>query len=114
MLTLPLALASDPDIDRLLAAPAPDQVDRVNRKLEDLARQTRAAVIYLIDAEGQTRAASNWRLPTSFVGTDYGFRPYFIDAMRRGRAEFFALGTVSGRPGLGWTGPMGRRWAWSW
>jgi two-component system C4-dicarboxylate transport sensor histidine kinase DctB len=98
--SLPLALASDPDIDRLLAAPTPDQVDRVNRKLEDLARQTRAAVIYLIDADGHTRAASNWRLPTSFVGTDYGFRPYFIDAMRKGRAEFFALGTVSGRPGL--------------
>src|SRR5690606_15248725 len=44
--------------------------------------------------------ASNWRLPTSFVAAQYGFRPYFINAMRSGRAEFFALGTVSGRPGL--------------
>lgn len=98
--SLPVALAGDPDIADLLAAPTTAQGERVDLKLENLARQTRAAVIYIIDAGGRTRAASNWRLPTSFVGADYGFRPYFINAMRSGRAEFFALGTVSGRPGL--------------
>ena len=98
--SLPVALAGDPDISALLAAPTTAQGERVDLKLENLARQTRAAVIYIIDAGGRTRAASNWRLPTSFVGADYGFRPYFINAMRSGRAEFFALGTVSGRPGL--------------
>ena len=97
--SLPLVLAGDPDVARLLGSggvPA----DRVNRKLEGLAAQTRAAAIYAIDARGLTRAASNWALPTSFVGADYAFRPYFINAMQRGEAEFFALGTVSGRPGL--------------
>lgn len=98
--SLPLAVAGDPDVTNLLTAPATPGVERVNRKLENLAAQTRAAVIYVIDAEGMTRAASNWRLPTSFVGAAYGFRPYFTGAMRNGRAEFFALGTVSGRPGL--------------
>ena len=97
--SLPLALSGDPDIASLLISRA-DAADPVNAKLEGLARQTRAAVIYVIDAGGRTRAASNWRLPTSFVGADYGFRPYFINAMRSGQAEFFALGTVSGRPGL--------------
>lgn len=98
--SLPLALAGDPDIAALLAAPPTAKGDAVSLKLESLARQTRAAVIYIIDANGRTRSASNWRLPTSFVGADYGFRPYFINAMRNGQAEFFALGTVSGRPGL--------------
>ncbi|KQR61800.1 histidine kinase [Brevundimonas sp. Leaf168] len=98
--SLPLALASDPDIAALLSAPQTAKGDPVSLKLETLARQTRAAAIYIIDANGRTRAASNWRLPTSFVGADYGFRPYFINAMRQGQAEFFALGTVSGRPGL--------------
>lgn len=98
--SLPLALATDPDISDLLKG-APDASARaINLKLEALAVQTRAAAIYVIDASGVTRAASNWRLPTSFVGADYGFRPYFIGAMRNGAAEFFALGTVSGRPGL--------------
>jgi two-component system C4-dicarboxylate transport sensor histidine kinase DctB len=97
--SLPLALSGDPDITSLLRSRA-TAADAVNAKLEGLAGQTRAAAIYVIDAGGRTRAASNWRLPTSFVGTDYGFRPYFINAMRSGQAEFFALGTVSGRPGL--------------
>ncbi|GAW40973.1 C4-dicarboxylate transport sensor protein DctB [Brevundimonas sp. SH203] len=97
--SLPLALSGDPDIASLLKSRA-TAADAVNAKLEGLARQTRAAAIYVIDAGGRTRAASNWRLPTSFVGADYGFRPYFINAMRSAQAEFFALGTVSGRPGL--------------
>jgi len=97
--SLPLALAADPEIAQVLAGKT-SAAEAIDRKLEELAEQTRAAVIYVIDARGKTRAASNWRLPTSFVGADYGFRPYFTGAMRKGAAEFFALGTVSGRPGL--------------
>lgn len=97
--SLPLVLAEDPEALALLNAPGAD-ASTVNRKLERLAGQTRAAAIYLIDARGVAVAASNWRLPTSFVGSDYGFRPYFRRSMSEGGAEFFALGTVSGRPGL--------------
>ena len=98
--SLPVALAGDPDIADLLAAGPDAAGDLVSNKLEGLASQTRAAAIYVIGVDGRTRAASNWRLPTSFVGADYSFRPYFINAMRDGQAEFFALGTVSRRPGL--------------
>ena len=98
--SLPLVLAQDPEAITLLTTPATGRAERVDRKLERLASQTRAAAIYLLDADGVAQAASNWRLPTSFVGQDYGFRPYFIRAMATGGAEFFALGTVSGRPGL--------------
>lgn len=98
--SLPLVLARDPDLLALIARPDADQVDRLNHKLEELARQTRAAVIYALDAEGLTLAASNWREPTSFVGLNYRFRPYYSEAMRDGLADFFALGLVSGRPGL--------------
>lgn len=98
--SLPVALAGDPDIADLLAAGPYAAGDLVSKKLEGLASQTRAAAIYVIGVDGRTQAASNWRLPTSFVGADYSFRPYFINAMRDGQAEFFALGTVSRRPGL--------------
>lgn len=98
--SLPLVLAQDPEAIALLTTPGPVRTDLVDRKLERLAGQTRAAAIYLLDARGVARAASNWRLPTSFVGEDYSFRPYFTRAMQTGDAEFFALGTVSGRPGL--------------
>ena len=98
--SLPVVLAQDPEVIAMLAAPTAASQDQVSAKLERLAGQTRAAAIYVLDASGVARAASNWRLPTSFVGSDYSFRPYFTEAMSDGDAEFFALGTVSGRPGL--------------
>lgn len=95
---LPLVLAEYPELAAALRDGAAAR--RLDGDLELLAARTGAAVIYALDATGRTVSASNWRLRTSFVGQRYGFRPYFIDAMRRGSAELFALGTVSGRPGL--------------
>lgn len=98
--SLPVVLSQDPEVVGLLSDPGVRIADLVNGKLEVLADQTRAAAIYVLDRNGVARAASNWRQPTSFVGSDYAFRPYFRGAMQNGQAEFFALGTVSGRPGL--------------
>lgn len=98
--SLPMVLAQDPDLIALLSDPATHSADRLSAKFESLAREVRAAAIYALDADGKTLAASNWRLPTSFVGSNYQFRPYYFEAMRNGQATFFALGTVSGRPGL--------------
>jgi two-component system, NtrC family, C4-dicarboxylate transport sensor histidine kinase DctB len=97
---VPVVLAEDPDVADLLARPETAAVERVDRKLERLATQTRAAVIYVLDARGLTLASSNWRTPTSFVGSRYNFRPYYTNAMRDEAGEFYALGTRSGRPGL--------------
>ncbi|MGV8928827.1 MAG: sensor histidine kinase [Brevundimonas sp.] len=98
--SLPMVLAQDPDLAALLRRPDANGAARLNRKFEALAKDVRAAAIYALDADGRTLAASNWRLPTSFVGSNYRFRPYYYQAMRDGQATFFALGTVSGRPGL--------------
>ncbi|MDG2534338.1 ATP-binding protein [Sphingomonas sp. HITSZ_GF] len=97
---LPLVLSENPEIAPALRGGDPAAQRGLNATLELLANRTDAAVIYVIDRQGRTVAASNWRLPTSFVGQVYGFRPYFRDAMERGASELFALGTVSGRPGL--------------
>ncbi len=96
---VPLVLAEDPDVQRLLAG---DRSGRgvMNRRLETLASQSNAAAIYVMDRKGDTLAASNWRLSTSFVGSNYRFRDYFQAATREGAATQFALGTVSRRPGL--------------
>lgn len=97
---LPIVLAQDPLAQAATARAGKAYRNRLDRKLELLAQRTNAAVIYVIDRSGVTIAASNWRLPATFVGQRYGFRPYFVNAMKSGRAELFALGTVSGRPGL--------------
>lgn len=96
---LPLVLIEYPDVAAALSGAAGAR-ESVNRTLELLAARTDAADIYAIAPDGVTVAASNWRRATSFVGQNYGFRPYFRDAMRTGAAELFALGTVSRRPGL--------------
>ncbi len=110
---VPLVLARDPQVQSLMAGDRAQQ-NGLNQRLEQLARQTGAAVIYLMNRDGLTLAASNWSLPDSFVGSVYGFRRYFIDAKASGVATEFALGTVSRRPGLyiarrvdGPAGPIG-------
>ncbi len=72
----------------------------VSRKLDQLRAETGSNVIYLLNTSGTAIAASNWDEPVSFVGTSYSFRRYFTDAMAKGTALEFALGTVSKRPGL--------------
>lgn len=96
---VPLVLARDPQVRGLLAGSA-TEAGPLNRRLEELARQTNAAAIYLMDRDGLTLTASNWRLDTSFVGSNYSFRRYFTESLRDGSATEFALGTVSRKPGL--------------
>lgn len=98
--SLPVVLAQDPDVRRALETGTPARLAGLSRRFEALASGVRAGVIYLIDAEGETVAASNFRTPESFLGSDYSFRPYFRLALADGRAEHFAFGTVSHRPGL--------------
>lgn len=101
---VPIVLSSDNDIVASLSPPFGKSYDpslrKINIRLENLANEMRAAVIYIMDEKGQTIASSNWQLPTSFVGSNYSFREYFKDSMANGHAEQFALGTVSRHPGL--------------
>lgn len=94
---LPVILARDPDVRTALSGGSRHALDL---KFASIARETRTAVIYLLDVTGMTIAASNWDEPTSFVGNDYAFRDYYLGAILKGSAEQFALGTVSQRPGL--------------
>lgn len=96
---LPLALGDDRDLVATVQG-KPGAQAVMNAKLEHLAADVGAAVIYIIRGDGLTLSASNWRDPRSFIGKNYGFRPYFRDAAVRGEAEQFALGTVSRKPGL--------------
>jgi two-component system C4-dicarboxylate transport sensor histidine kinase DctB len=111
---LPLVLAQDTALVEALATGNGAALAPLNRKLEGLAIGTQAAVIYVIGKDGVAASASNSREPTSFVGNDYRFREYFQKAMSDGKAEHFALGSVSKKPGLyisqrvdGASGPLG-------
>lgn len=97
---LPPAMATDPDVIRTLQTRDTRLTNGLNKRLETLSERTRSSAIYVVSADGLTLASSNWNTAGSFVGANYGFRPYFIRALDQGYAEFFALGTVSGKPGM--------------
>ncbi|MDP4034220.1 MAG: cache domain-containing protein, partial [Pseudorhodobacter sp.] len=107
------ARAVEAEIDRFRALPDvasedariraaltdPQALDAANRYLETIAAHAGAAELFLINAEGQAIAASNWNRPGSFVGEVYSFRPYFQLAMERGHGQFYAIGVTTGVPG---------------
>ncbi|BAN69260.1 two-component system, NtrC family, C4-dicarboxylate transport sensor histidine kinase DctB [endosymbiont of unidentified scaly snail isolate Monju] len=67
----------------------------LNEYFEQAARRTGALDIYLMDAQGLTLAASNWAQERTFIGRNFGFRPYFRQAMRGEAGRYYALGSTS-------------------
>lgn len=97
---LPVLIATHPRLLEVLQDPDDsDAVDGLNRYLEEINRSAGAADIYLMDASGLTLAASNWSGTRPFVGRNFGFRPYFQQAMAGKLGRYFALGTTSRQRG---------------
>jgi len=97
---LPAVLALDPELRSALKGPVDAaQQDRLNRKLEQINGAAQSSTLELLDHTGLAVAASNWRLPSSYVGHNYGFRPYFIQTRTQGAGRFYAVGVTSGIPG---------------
>lgn len=98
--TLPAVLALDPELQQALQAPIDAETqDVLNRKLERINGAARSSTLELLDRTGLAVAASNWRLPTSYVGHNYAFRPYFSQSVSHGSGRFYAVGVTSGIPG---------------
>lgn len=105
--SLPGLLALEPSLAALLREP--DNAQRIaaaNAYLEAAQQGAAVAATYLIDADGLTLAASNWRQPRSFVGHNYAFRPYFSDALAHGLGRFYGVGVTTGEPGYFLAAPV--------
>ncbi|WP_377510811.1 ATP-binding protein [Octadecabacter sp. R77987] len=95
--SLPAVAAEDVRVRDALAGTGPLQA--ANTYLETVAVHAQAGELFLIDAQGETIAASNWNRAGSFVGENYAFRPYFQEAMATGQGRFYAIGVTTGVPG---------------
>jgi Cache domain len=71
------------------AAQANDLLDRYSQTEEGY------GVCYIMNMSGVTLASSNRNQPDSFVGKNYGFRPYFKQAALGLQGRYFALGVTS-------------------
>ena len=90
---LPTVLALDPQLRSALSGP-PSAIDTnaLNQKLEMANGATHASTLTLINRHGLAIAASNWNEPSSNVGLNYAFRPYFQRAMHQNVGTFYAIG----------------------
>ena len=98
--TLPYVVGFQDDVAEVLAHPHDAlRIARLNRNFQAIARQSRIGAIYLMDTGGQTLAASNWDLPLTFVGRNFGFRPYFREALAGRAGRFYGIGSTTTEPG---------------
>lgn len=97
---LPATMELNKDVIALLANEHDDGLRReVNTYLESMNALSRSTTIYIVNLQGMTQAASNWRMADSFVGDNVAFRPYVRDAMNGKPGGFYGVGTTSREPG---------------
>lgn len=112
---LPSSVALAAEVGGILADPQdPERREAANAFLSRLNDTAGAGEIFVMAADGQVVAASNWWAYDSFVGENLAYRPYFEEAMFDGDAKFYAVGTVTGVAGYflarrieGENGPLG-------
>jgi two-component system C4-dicarboxylate transport sensor histidine kinase DctB len=98
--TLPYVVSLQDDVAQLLARPLDTaRRDRLNVMLDAIARQAKVSAIYLMNRDGDTLAASNWALPLTFLGHNFGYRPYFREALAGNAGRFYGIGSTTSTPG---------------
>ena len=93
---LPFLLSQDPVVTATLAG---GDRSRLDKRLARFAQSAGIDAIYLMDRDGLTISASNAGASGSFVGQNYGFRPYFQTALNGELGEFYGIGATTGIPG---------------
>lgn len=78
----------------------------LNQYLQEIQSITEALDIYLVNANGDAIAASNWQQSYSFIGQNFAFRPYFQQAIKGQLGRYFAVGTSSNKRGYYFSYPI--------
>jgi two-component system, NtrC family, C4-dicarboxylate transport sensor histidine kinase DctB len=105
--SLPRLVAHEEKLGRLLLNPGDRSLRlEANSYLRDIQGISDIAAAYLMDADGLTLAASNHGEPTSYVGNNYAYRPYFRDAMQGRLGRFFGIGMTTALPGYFLAAPV--------
>ncbi len=92
---LVIAMAGSPSMASWLATKNPQAIQQANSVLDRYCKISAHAICYLMDPNGLTIASSNRDQPDSFVGKNFGFRPYFKEPMHGSPGRYWAMGTVN-------------------
>ena len=100
------ALAGLEELEQALSSKDDDALAGANFILDHFNSALGADVCYLMDHEGNTIASSNRNDPDSFVGENFGFRPYWRQAIQGNPATYMALGITSKKRGVYYSHPV--------
>nr|WP_067290992.1 ATP-binding protein [Marinobacterium profundum] len=104
---LPQLLASHSELlNALLHQSDADARMRANLYLEQVNTTIGTTDAYLMNAAGETIAASNWAQERTFIGQNFSFRPYYQQGMAGHAGRYFALGTTSKKRGYFYSYPV--------
>lgn len=78
----------------------------LNETLRGFSEAAGLEAVYIMTPGGDVVATSNFAAPDSFLGQNYGFRPYFRGALDGQYTDYFAIGATTGRPGYFVAGPL--------
>lgn len=105
--SLPELLAIDSNLVRALINPLePTRIETLNRYLETINTVSDTLDTYLMNKDGLTIAASNWKEEHPFIGRNFSYRPYFKQAMTGTLGRYYAIGTTSSRRGYYFAYPV--------
>jgi len=83
-----------------------ETIFQANQVLDHFTRSLDLDVCYLLDKTGTTLCSSNRNDKDSFVGKDFSFRPYYLDAITGMPSTYLALGTTSRKRGVYYSHPV--------
>ncbi len=105
--SLPELLAIDSSLVRALLNPhEKKRIETLNRYLETINKVSDTLDTYLMNKDGLTIAASNWKENRPFIGRNFNYRPYFKQAMKGKLGRYFALGSASSKRGYYFAFPV--------
>ncbi|TKB09309.1 sensor histidine kinase [Desulforhopalus sp. IMCC35007] len=105
--SLPELLAIDHNLVRALLNPhEKKRIETLNRYLETINTVSNTSDTYLMNKDGLTIAASNWKEERPFIGRNFNYRPYFKQAMKGTLGRYFALGSTSSKRGYYFAYPV--------
>jgi len=104
---LPALIADQNNIEALIFDPKNEGLRaRTNAYLKEINALLTSSDIYVMTLDGETIAASNYDSPISFVGENFIYRPYFLEAAKGRQSRFYALGTTSSKRGYYFGSPI--------
>ncbi|WP_187774742.1 sensor histidine kinase [Billgrantia pellis] len=103
---LPQLLASREMVRRFLLNQGQQDPMPLNLLLDQFRATADVSDVYLLNANADTVAASNWHRPDTFIGQNYAFRSYYQDAIEGKRGRFYGLGVMSLERGYYFSAPV--------